>query len=217
MGDILRWILQEPIAWLIVASWLFSSLGGAMQKAAKKAQQQQSRRPSGGGVASPSSPGVPAAPARREARSADDIAREIRRAMGLEEAPVARPASEPERPSRPALAEGRGIGGAEAPRRIDYDEVRQRHAAAFDERPPRVTVVYDPPTDRPRHGLREEMAERDAAARRAGHSVARVGGKRRIDPGRFDLHDSVAAIVAMEILGRPVALREPGAARWGDA
>ena len=41
MGDILRWILQEPIAWLIVASWLFSSLGGAMQKAAKRAQQQQ--------------------------------------------------------------------------------------------------------------------------------------------------------------------------------
>lgn len=215
MGDILRWILQEPIAWLIVASWLFSSLGGAMQKAAKKAQQQQSRRPSGGGgeATSPSAPRVPAARPRREARSAEDIAREIRRAMGLEDAPVA----EPVRPPRQAKVEDRGIGGAEAPRRIDYDEVPQRRPAALDERPPRVTVVYDQPAERQRRGLREEMAERDAAARRAGHSVARVGGKRRIRAGRFDLHDPVSAIVAMEILGRPVALREPGAARWGDA
>ncbi|MDA1222529.1 MAG: hypothetical protein O3B85_10950, partial [Planctomycetota bacterium] len=97
MGDILRWILQEPIAWLIVASWLFSSLGGAMQKAAKRAQQQQSRRPSGGGGATPATRRAPATPARREARSAEDIAREIRRAMGLDDAPVVRPVAEPVR------------------------------------------------------------------------------------------------------------------------
>ena len=118
-----------------------------------------------------------------------------------------------------APVEDRGIGGAEAPRRIDYDEVPQRRPSALDERPPRVTVVYDPPTERPRRGLREEMAERDAAARRAGHSVARVGGKRRIDAGRFDLHDSVAAIVAMEILGRSALGRCLTAARdpWSGA
>jgi hypothetical protein len=214
MGDILRWLLQEPIAWLIVASWLFSSLGGAMQKAARKAQQQ-GRRPGTGESAASSAAPRPAA-ARRDVRSPDDIAREIRRAMGLEDAPAARPAPEPaaRQTLRPV---DRGIGGAEARARVDYDEMAQRRPTSLDERPPRVTVVYDQPTERPRRGLREEMAERDAAARRNLQPVARVGGKRRMRVGRYDLHDPAAAIVAMEILGRPVALREPGAARYGDA
>jgi hypothetical protein len=215
MGDLFRWLLQEPIAWLIVASWLFSSLGGAMQKAARKAQEQQGQRP-GAGRSSSSTQARPSAAKRREARSPEDIAREIRRAMGLEEAPVSRPAPAPIERQTPRPVD-RGIGGAEAPHRVDYDELAQRRPTSLDERPPRVTVVYDQPTERPRRGLREEMAERDEAARRNLQPVARVGGKRRMRVGRYDLNDPAAAIVAMEILGRPVALREPGAARYGGA
>lgn len=135
--------------------------------------------------------------------------------MGLEEAPTPSAAPEPRAVRQTPRPSERGVGGAEAPRRVDYDEIAQRQPTSFDERPPRVTVVYDQPTERARRGLREEMADRDADARRAGHRVARVGGKRRVGAGRFDLHDPVAAIVAMEVLGRPVALREPGAERWG--
>jgi hypothetical protein len=228
MPDLIRWLISEPLVWLIVASWLFSTIGGQMQKAARKARGEQERKVGGA---------PEAGPAGRRGPDPEEIAREIRRAMGLERAGAPpKPAEPPPARRVQAPRKADGIGGAEAPRRIDYDEqtaaAAARAARSYDEAPPRVTVVYD--QDRPRRTLREELEARDAAQqardvrddagrsgvpgagrgdrirdRHLGVPIDEIGGltSRRHAP-LFDLSRPAAGIIALEVLGPPVALRD---------
>lgn len=220
MPDILQRLLQEPIILLILATWIISMLGNVMQKAARRAQQQraeQRRAPDprqvGGGTTASRRP------------DPDDIAREIRRAMGLERD---RPASRP--PPVPEEA-GTGAGGARAPRSAGHVEQAPERRASFDERRQRPTIVVD--DARPRRTLRQELAERDAKAAAdlarqgvadrilitqigmPGSTIREIGGARRRGRGLLDLSRPAAAIVAMEVLGKPIALRDrPIGADW---
>lgn len=231
MPDFIRWLLNEPIVLLILIGWIFSMIGGVVQRAARKAQQERAREQGSGSRPRQATTG----PARR-GPDPEEIAREIRRAMGLErEQPKPRPRPAPQ--TTRAEAAGRGIGGAAGPRRVDYDELPRPEPVSFDERSRTRRAVSD--EARGRRSLRDEMAVRDiemaareqkqtvlgSLAQRDAHLGEGVLGRKptgrmrgakpeaRRRPahharGLLNLARPASAIVAMEVLGPPIALRK---------
>ncbi|MBK8976758.1 MAG: hypothetical protein IPM29_12640 [Planctomycetes bacterium] len=235
MPDLFRFLFDNPILLILLVSWLVSSLGGAMQRAARKAAEQQ-RRAGGGGSEAPrpaaARPTVVRAGRPRPARSeAEDIAREIRRAMGLEDAAAPRSAEVP--PERPAAARatppavpGSAVRRAAAP----PPHSREQVLADSNEGPRRGSLV-DELREKAAHrvdisALRRRTSAAAGAAIRSRHlsklrphigggpaagatAAAQVGVRPLID-----LHRPAAAIIALEILGPPVGLRREGYAAW---
>lgn len=183
MTELLDILKSQPILLIFLAVWLLGGLGRLGQKAARKAaeqQQAQRRELRGTGGRGAGSGPAPMVESQTDPRpSPDDIAAEIRRMMGMEE-PAAPPRREPEPASRPApvIRRVEVVDTPEIPRRPSLSEVATR-----------------------------QVASERAASRDRGYSVpeGRIAGAsyRRL----LDLSDPVAAIVAMEVLGKPRALR----------
>ena len=101
MGRFIEFLFDNPLILIILGGWLLSSLGRLGAKAArtaaaeqqKQAQQAREQRRAQQPTVTPTQTQARTPPAAREAPKPEDIAAEIRRMMGLEEAP---PTIEPE-------------------------------------------------------------------------------------------------------------------------
>lgn len=187
MQQFLRILFDNPILILILVGWLFSALAGAASKAAKR-QAQPRRRPEFDALRDKQRQAdqarVPSGESRP--RTPDDIARDLREMLGLEPGPT--------RPPQPA---------ADRPQPV--------------ERSLGDASTIDVPTV-PMGELRKELARKRAkqqTLRQVGkqhvgglleHHIATPsrGGTRRL---AFDREHAVAAIIGMEVLGAPRALR----------
>lgn len=221
MRDLIEILRQNPILILILATWVLGGLGKVLQRTRDARSRQQPTGTSG-----------PAAPSESESRrpTPEEVAREMRRALGLD--------PEPERtipPERPAEPE---------PRRTiehDFDDEAPVEAPA---RPlpvvrkpappplPRRSVIRPeaPPTPlRPRDlgrmpvhvapqvGAGMQQRKGPATGAVGAHALGTLGGRdeqRRARPRRagsplVDLHDLPRAVVLREIFDLPLSLREP--------
>lgn len=219
-------LLKNPILLLLLASWVVSWIGGRVQAAAKRAAEQNKRaeraaaeqRAAGGEVVDADGwprrePEVVAEarpkPARRSGPDPEQIAREIRRAMGLEPAEASTSTPPVIRRSEPTRSPPREAGPPPAPVHVE--------------------IVPDREPGQ-RRSLRDELEakalRRDArqAARKkrfddglqAHHLEVAIGGQearrqrraqRRVTGRLVDLQRPAAAILAAEILGPPIAFR----------
>lgn len=207
--------------WLIlVIFWGISSLGGVMQKAAKKAEQQRKRQAGRRsaeteGMQAPSrrevsAPGPQQRP-QRERPSADDIAAEIRRAMGQraeqdEERPQpvrrAAPTPPPIRPE-PVQVEVVTERRKSLSEEMDEKEAKGKRDRAREDREREIHLGRLEGRDA---HLGERISERHIRPEFAGKRTA--GSVRRGTP-LVDLSRPAAAFVSMEVFGPPVGMRGP--------
>jgi hypothetical protein len=198
MRELLNLLIQHPYLGVLVVMWVFSSLASAAGKAGKRAQQQRSsgdvdeylrrRRQQ---VNQPTAPPV----AHSQHPTADDIARQMREMLGLEP-------SRPRVEARPEAVEGdrrrpaARDSGDEVVRRGAphvgelHEEVERRRQERKEAIKPVPTVAVTAPPATPR-------------TKRPEHTVAPQGRPLV----QFDAKSAVAAMVAMEVLGPPRALR----------
>lgn len=209
MNRLLSFLFENPILLVVVGLWIAGVVGNVV-KAAQRRQQQ------GGGGGDRQEPmrreRAPAedAPAQR---SADDVAREMRRILGMEEPVAAEPQeTEPVRP-RPAPRPAPVV----------------RRDVALPERPPAPARPTTQTRRLPKHAdshVGERMQHRHGPqSGRVGHKeqgkgLGSLGGRvhEALGPQRerrrlVDLTDLQRAFVMSEILGKPLALRRPDEAR----
>ena len=196
MPDILRWLFEQPLLLLLLIAWIFSALGGVMQRVARRAQAEARR------AADATDAGADAAQPHPGRRDADEIAREIRRAMGLE--PPAPPQPRPPLPQREPRAVETAV--PQHPRRaVDHGEAERRRTVDHDRRPPRLVIVPDEVA--PRRSVRPPLNAGDIARAAADARLVAPGARRRRTRTMLDLSRPAAALVAAEVLGPPLALR----------
>lgn len=209
MDKLLRILFEHPYLILILLAWI----GGAVAnvaKAAKKAKERaekERRMPQAGEAKTAAGPAATKADPGQ--RSAEDVAAEMRRILGME-GPLPRPKRAPRAPVE-AVEE---VSPPPPPRRIRREVVEP-------ERPP---VPVAPVTQSraieihvdPRVGDSIKGRHLDAS-RRGFHKAGEMGslGGRvheaahgRVQKRRFPLDDLKTAFVLSEILGPPVALRD---------
>lgn len=204
MRELLYLLLQHPVIAVLIVLWVFSGLAGAAGKAGKRAQQRRSsgdvdeylrrrRQQQSQPTASP--------PAHSAHPTADDIARQMREMLGLE---PARPRVE----TRPEAVEGDRRRSAE---REFGDEVVHRGAPHVGElheeierrRQERKEVIKPVSAPKPVPTVAVTAPPETPRAKRPLQTVATQDRQ----PVRFDAKSAVAAMVAMEVLGPPRALR----------
>ncbi len=219
-------LLRNPILLLLLGSWVVSWIGGRMQAAAKRAAEQKKRaeraaaeQGTAGGEAVDADgwprrePEVVAEarpkPARRSGPDPEQIAREIRRAMGLEPAEASsstppvlrrseavRPAPvEPGPPPPPVHVEI--VPDREPGQRRSLRDELDAKAERWEARKVASRKRFDDGLQA--HGQAAAIGGQEARRRR---SAARRGTGRLVD-----LHRPAAAVVAAEILGPPIAFR----------
>lgn len=213
MDWLLRLLSDNPILLFFVVAWVAGMLGN-VAKAAKKARQSQ------GGAATPRAkpPSAwPADPAANRPRSPDEVAAEIRRALGLD------PPAAPARPE-PAKPVSKPVNKPVAkPRPV----APPRPASTLGRRPQPAERAPTPvmPTTQHRHlELHADSHVGEALQRRAAapppaavqRSFGGLGGRNPVVrhehlevPRRYAMNDVTRAIVMAEILGPPVSMREP--------
>lgn len=195
MNPLVRILLDNPILLVVAVVWLLGAIGGARKAAAKRA----------GRVDPPEAGEEPST------RSPDDVAREMRRILGMEE-PEREPPAPPRRPvvaEPPPLRESRPL----------------RREIARPERAPTPVLPSMQARKLPKH---VDPHVGDAIAKRvspqsgrvgqhdAGQALGSLGGRvhasgpqRRADRQLVDLGDLRRAFVTNEILGLPLSLRPP--------
>jgi hypothetical protein len=199
MQQLINLFSEYPILVILLVGWLLSMVGGAITRAARKAEEQRrkaQRTPRQFDRAPTSTPPELRRPEPSQP-SPEDIAAEIRRVMGMEEAPrptalretvvTPPPADVPTRAPEAHLEHlGEGVGGLRS--QIDShvgEGVSHRLAPTSGGVGSRVLGT---------------LGGRVQAPREAGPPTRRVK--------RFDLSDPAAVLVTMEILGKPRALRD---------
>lgn len=210
MPRLLQFFFDNPILFFIVLAWAAGALGNVLKKAKKAQQAPAAPRPA---TRQPLSPRPVSAPVTPRQRSAEEVAAEMRRILGLEpEAPEERQSQRAPTPPTPPPPSRRAVS---------------REAFAS-ERPPAPVV----PTTQTRHleihvdpHVGERIQKRQTVQsglvgkHEAGKSLGSLGGRvsevttRRSTATRFPLNDLKRAFVINEILQPPLALRERGAAR----
>ncbi len=211
MNQILRFLFENPILILILVGWLFSALAGAATKAAKRQAQPRSRpRPEFDALRDQQRQAereqeartaqAPAPPQAEAPRSPDEIARQLREMLGLEPAPSRAP--EPPAP-------------APAPARSDEARTSAWDRHTGDDEDIHVPTV---PVGQLREDLTRKRAEPKELAQVSSqigktavggllqHHIAAPGrgGARRV---AFSRKHAIAAVIGMEVLGAPRALR----------
>lgn len=192
MDRLLRFLLDNPIIAVVVVFWIFGAINNA--RTAAKRREQSARRAERGPAAEPAHERQP--PARLPETDAEQVAREMRRILGLPEtAPQARPAPRPVAPPPPV--ERRAVERPPTP-----------------VRPTTQARKLDVSTRRTQIGshVGEAMAHRRAAP---SAEIGSLGGRVESGPGsrqrdvRFAMTDLRRVLVLGEILGPPLALRDP--------
>lgn len=218
MNPLLRFLLDNPLLLLLIAGWVF----GAVANAAKAAKRRQ-----GGGGASPSPRQEPRSAPTAGPRTEDDVAREIRRALGLDP-PAAPPAQRAEpraepRPVAPPIVRPEPVRLPPTPRSqpVRPQPVRpQPSAARGGERPPtpvvpttnrrKIEVHVDPHVGQEmqrRSAVRPSTAQ-DRGLGELGGRVEHRSDARRLAGSRYRPQDLRQAIVLTEVLGPPLAMRD---------
>lgn len=215
MDWLIRLFSENFILVILLGGWMLSIFGSVLTKAAKKAAEQQRRRAQGVGEQRPQLSGqrptlreppgsprtqvrrpasaTPARPPRPAVPTAEDIAAEIRRVMGMEELP--QPALAPEPPPPP-------------------EEPGFTTQAGFEHFGERIGGLHTGVKSHVGKGLHDRKAPGSGAVgtRELGSLGGRVHRRpkkkvvRRVK--RFDLSDPAAVLVTLEILGKPRALRD---------
>ena len=239
MDRLVRFLLQNPILLVILLLWI-AGLVGNLVKAARRAREraEQQARQRHGQLPSPEVRGTPvdvASRARTEPpplRSADEVAREMRRILGVEPnergdvATAPRPRSpdelteEQERRARAERAAREHRVRAERAARAERARLERRHEPQVPQRAPA------PPA--PHRGLEVHVTPHVGTGlqRRpsigsglvvGGHELSRLGGlgaaarpalpPRQRPRRRYQLDDLTRVVVMNEILGPPLALR----------
>jgi len=226
---LIAFFLKNPILLIVVVVWLLGIVGN-IAKAAKKAKERaeaaarrgQRDEPIGTGPASLPGP----APAREPepVRSADEIAREMRRILGIEpkETDARRGDSAPtEMPSHREDAVREASVGETARTEVPPAPPRRQRNVAEPERAPvpvapttasrRLTIHVDPHVG---EGIQKRgTVTSGRVGEHAGHELGTLGGRvqqagrRSGVSSRYALDDLKRALVLSEILGPPLALR----------
>ena len=207
MRELIAFLMQNPILLLLVLVWLFSGLATAAKRAQQKRRQvspeletyrqRNARRPVRSAQVQ-----EPAAPP----QTADDIARHLREMLGLDT--VAPPHSR----RRRAITE--------PPAEVELTDSADDHPSPFEPHHPEPETG-DEELARGRAGkvgeLHEQVVKRHAlptavtqsVERHIGHAPTRTGPARRASTAisAFDGRAAAQAIVALEVLGPPRALR----------
>ncbi len=204
MDPFLDFLFNNPFVLIFLGIWGVSLLGNVMKAAAKRAVQQQR---SGQASADPRGSRRPVAAPRpapeRRGPDPEQVAAELRRALGF--APSPEPVtstwededdpwsdesapSEPEPTRAPGLAERAELGSGTAHRAID-DEHLVSHVAS-------------------RIGASEGLGSLSGLAKFGGQAAV-LGRRSRRRRSRFaKISDPAEAIIMMEIMGPPKALRD---------
>lgn len=234
MQQFLRFFLDNPIILLVVGAWILGVIGNVL-KAVKKARERAEaagQLPSQRREVEPVQVSPPAPPPERTPARADEIAREMRRILGVETAPdEARSGDRVERTHRERM---QGDEVAEPEQRHEPDMHARprpvppplpsrsvRRTVAEPERAPtpvvpttagrRLTIHVDPHVG---ESIQHRATVR--SSRVAGPELGNLGGRvqhgevRRATGQRYALDDLKRVIVLSEILGPPLALRQPG-------
>lgn len=207
--DLLR---DNVILVFLFGAWILSAVSGVIARAVRKAEQQRraaqqrplpTQRPAQRPTQPPTQraaqrPTRPAdmRPTPRAGPTAEEIAAEIRRVMGMEEAPRPAPARQPQ-PS--------------APKPAPVPEEPASHFEHFAEDVGGLRSQVDPHVGQ---GVSARHAPMSGAV--GSSRLGSLGGgltpqvKRRVERRvrRFDLSDPAAVLVTLEILGKPRALRD---------
>jgi hypothetical protein len=193
VNELIRFLAENPILAVVIAGIVLQALGGLGARAARKAQsppRSAPRRP----------------PPRRPAPTPEDIARELRRRLGMEELPgeeARRPPPALEQaPSRPVP---RPAAWGEAAREPDAEPARSAPPPVAPV-PVQVQIVLTD-AEGPRTPLLPESLVAPAAAAAAAPRRVRAAPGARRRRRLLDLRHPAAALVAAEVLGPPRALR----------
>lgn len=190
MQQFLRFLFENPILILILVGWLFSALAGAASKAAKRQAQPRSRPEFDALREKQRQADQARAPSGESPRrTPDDIARDLREMLGLDPGPTRAPQPAEDQPVRRQPVE-RDLGDAatiEVPT-VPVGELR-KEIARRRAKPAEVSEI----------GKQHVGGLLD-------HHIATPsrGGTRRL---AFDRRHAVAAIIGLEVLGSPRALR----------
>jgi len=223
MGRLFEFLVNNPLVLLLLVAWVAGMIGN-IGKAAKKTRERAERTERRSAPPQPTSR-PPSQPAEPGTRSAEEVARQMRRILGLDpEEEQEQPSEPPPRPV-PQRAESRR---AESPRpgslgpRPAHEEVGRREIVVA-ERPPtpvmpttqerRIPVHVDPHVgDRitGRHSPQSGRVGKHEPSSALGTLGGRVAGpvRARRMSQRYALDDITKALVLNEILGKPLALRQ---------
>lgn len=194
MRQLFDFLMQRPILLFVLVAWIAGMIGNAakaMRKARERAEAQRRMPPAG----PPPVRTVGRSQAPGQA-SADDIAAEMRRILGMETVPRRTAPAPTPAPVRRATLQ------AERPPTPVLPTTQQRH----------IEIHVDPHVGES-IGDRIERHSSAAATRRDTSSLGSLGGRvhahrgRREAAHRFALDDLRTALVLNEILGPPLALR----------
>lgn len=200
MDQLLRFLMQNPIIALVVVFWVIGAISN-VRTAAKKREQAQARRDAATPAPRANTPASP--PQRLPSRDAEEVAREMRRILGLPEPatpqPTApKPVAPAPRPVGPPIRTPVRLGAERAPTPVVPTTQARRLQVQTTE-------------TRVGSSVGEAMAHRRAApSADLGGLGGRVhhGHAGRVRDSRFALTDLRRVLVLGEILGPPVALRD---------
>lgn len=185
MRDLIDYLFRHPLLLVLLLGWAASAVGGILKRAAKGGAARRQAPP----AASRPSPAAGRRP------SAEEVAAEMRRILGME---PAAPAPAPARPApRPVV---RNDAPPELPPQPLRIETERRRLA---------TQVESHVGERlqQRQGPQSGAVGREALGRLGGR-VHERGAMRRGGSHLVDLSDLKRAFVLREVLDRPLALRE---------
>ena len=199
MQRLLEFLFQNPILLFILIAWVAGVVGNAVKatKRARERAEQMRRMPS----AEPRPAAQPVATERQASPSAEEVAAEMRRILGMD--PPARASRPPTAPTLPP-SKPRRLAESERPPTPMVSTTQRRQ----------LEIHVDP-------HVGEQIGKREAASRprvetsELGTLGGRVQRPRRVREiaDRFPRTNLRQALVLSEILGPPLALRPPDPAR----
>ncbi len=217
IDKLIELLLREPLILVIVIGWIAGGIGKAIHAKKKRAELQQRRAPSSPPtVANGGSQGsLPQrAETARRARTAEEVAAEMRRILGMEPALLAKreqkPAPKPAAPRQPPAPPLRRPEAAEPLRRQEASEGDVGSHVMRPSQFARIGTHVDPHVG---ESMQARKSPRSGGV--AAHEMGTLGGRGRSvsavsehHRGLAQLGDLKRAIVIFEILSAPRAMRE---------
>jgi hypothetical protein len=214
MRDLINLLLNQPILLIILIGWIVSMLGGVMRRAVERQQReqrQQQRKP------------------KPEQKSAEEIAAELRRMMGMEartevrEPPAQRPPAQRPVPPQPLPQALDDVEAARDARRQRREQELAEAEALRRARLEAAARAEGRPLPKPQPAKAPSISVAPHTLSTAEHTLGKIKAEPRtparqrsrleiappLSGRRIDLRDPARAIILTEVLGPPLALRPP--------